>query len=270
MKNKWMAAILALTLGGWGVHRFYLRQTELGLLYIGMTIFLSFKILGFGLVNLLGWYDAFKLMMMTNEEFDQKFNNINFRDRYGNKRKHTPEQYKRQGKYILLDEDEVTTQKTGGYFDKFKKEKEASSYKQSAIRKLKDFDIKGAIEDFNKALEKNPNDIGTHYNLACAYSLNEKSLESFKHLDLAVQLGFNEGGKIQSQEELAYIRVLPVYEKFKNNRFRLTQEMVDELKNYQNNLLEELKKQKEQQIPAQAQKSSYSILFQEYLREENK
>lgn len=268
MKNKWMAAILALFLGSWGIHRFYLRQTEMGLLYIGMSIFLSFKLLGFSPTMLLGWYDAFKLMMMSEQEFDQKYNSMHFRDRYGNKRKHTPDQSARQGKYILLDEDEVTTQKTGGYFEKFKTEKEASTFKQSGIKKLKDFDIQAAIEDFKKAIEKNPNDIATHYNLACAYSLNENAIESFKHLDLAVQLGFHEGGKIQMQEELAYIRVLPVYEKFKNNRFRLTQEMVDELKSIENNLLEELKKQKE--IQTQAPRSSYSVLFQEYLREENK
>ncbi len=268
MKNKWIAAMLAFTVGGWGVHRFYLRQTELGLFYLFLNIFMSFKLLGFGIASLLGWYDAFKLVMMDQQEFDKKYNNIHFRDRYGQKRNQTPDQRERRGKYILLDEDEITTQKTGGYFDKFKKEKEAKNFKQSGIKKLKDFEINGAIEDFKKALESNHQDIATHFNLACAYSLNENAIEAYKHLDLAVQNGFNEGVKIQQQEELAYIRVLSIYEKFKTNKFRLTQEMVDELKQREFNLLDSLKNEKERQEVEP--KSSYSILFQEYLKDENK
>lgn len=260
--------MLAFSVGGWGVHKFYLRQTELGLFYIFLNIFIPFKLLGFGVATFLAWYDAFKFLMMDDQEFDKKYNNIHFRDRYGKKREQTPDQRERRGKYILLDEDEFTTQKTGGYFEKFQKSKVAKTFKQSGIKKLKDFDTKGAIEDFKKALESDNEDMATHYNLACAYSLNENAIEAYKHLDLAIQNGFKEGAKIQNQEELAYIRVLPIYDKFKANRFRLTQEMVDELKQREFNLLENIKKEKERQETQP--KASYSILFQEYLKDENK
>lgn len=268
MKNKWLAAFLAIFFGRWGVHRFYLRQLEVGILYVLLTVFLPFSILGFTISALLGIRDGIKLLLMSEEEFNQKYNNIHFRDRYGNRRKYTPDQNKRNSKYILLDEDEVTTQKTGGYFEKFKKQKEANSLKQSGIKKLKEFEINEAIKDFEKSITINNEDFATHYNLACAYSLNENAVEAFKHLDLAVKLGFNQGSKIQEQEELAYIRIIPVYEKFKNNRFRLTQEMVDELKMRQVNLLEVLQREKQKQ--ADKPKSSYSILFQEFLKDENK
>ncbi len=269
MKSKWIAALLAFAAGTWGVHRFYLRQPELGLLYIGLKIFTSFSFLGIAISSLIGFYDAFKLMMMDQADFDQKYNSRNFRDRYGNKRMNTPGQNRRQGKYILLDEDEVTTQKSSGnFFESLKKRKESETLKQSGIKKLKDYDLRGAIDDFLKALEKNSEDIGIHYNLACAYSLNEEALEAFKHLDSAVGLGFKEGAKILSQDELAFIRVLTVFEKFKKNNFRLNQEMVDELKQREQNLLEQTKTQKEK--VSLDLKSNYSILFQEHLRDDFK
>ncbi|MFN8279578.1 MAG: NINE protein [Saprospiraceae bacterium] len=269
MKSKWIAAGLAFIGGTWGVHRFYLRQPELGLLYIGLKIFTGLSLIGIALSTLIGYYDGFKLIMMDQDEFDRKYNSNNFRDRYGFRRKVSPEQQRRQGKYILLDEDEVTTAKESkNIFETLKSRKETETLKQSGTRKLKDYDTKGAIEDFDKALKLNPHDLGVHYNMACAYAMEEKAMESFKHLDQAVSLGFNEGAKIMSQEELAYIRIIPVFEKFKNNRFRLTQEMVDELKEREKNILEEQNKKKAESFSLP--KSDYSTLFQEQLRQEYK
>ena len=269
VKSKWIAAGLAFIGGTWGVHRFYLRQPELGLLYIGLKIFTGLSLIGIALSTLIGYYDGFKLIMMDQDEFDRKYNSNNFRDRYGYRRKVSPEQQRRQGKYILLDEDEVTTAKESkNIFETLKSRKETETLKQSGTRKLKDYDTKGAIEDFDKALKLNPHDLGVHYNMACAYAMEEKAMESFKHLDQAVSLGFNEGAKIMSQEELAYIRIIPVFEKFKNNRFRLTQEMVDELKEREKNILEEQNKKKAESFSLP--KSDYSTLFQEQLRQEYK
>ena len=48
MKNKWIATLMAVFLGTFGVHRFYLRQTEMGLFFIGIYIWVKFiNILGF-------------------------------------------------------------------------------------------------------------------------------------------------------------------------------------------------------------------------------
>ena len=170
--------------------------------------------------------------MMDQNEFDRRYNSHNFRDRYGNRRDQTKEQTSRQGKYILLDEDENTTQKSRrGYFDLYKNKKKSESHKQSGIKKFKDYDTKGAIEDFKKAIESNPNDKSLHFNIACAYSLEEKAYESFYHLDLAVTYGFKEWEKILNQEALAYIRILPAFELFKNNQFRILPSILNTLKN---------------------------------------
>ena len=67
-------------------------------------------------------------------------------------------------------------------------------------------------EDFDKALKLNPHDLESIiiWHVRTPW---KKAMESFKHLDQAVSLGFNEGAKIMSQEELAYIRIIPVFEK---------------------------------------------------------
>lgn len=118
-------------------------------------------------------------------------------------------------------------------------------YKNSGVAKYKDFDYEGAIEDFKKAIEINPKDIPTHFNLACAYSLTEQKEEAYKHIDRAVSLGFKDFEKIKTHDAFAYIRIQEDFEAFEKNGYRLsakmdipqaTDEQVDPL------LLERLKK----------------------------
>ena len=51
--------------------------------------------------------------------------------------------------------------------------KRPNPYKKSGVEKYKEYEYEGAIEDFKKALEIDPKDIPTHFNIACAYSLTE-------------------------------------------------------------------------------------------------
>ncbi|HEX5625051.1 MAG TPA: NINE protein [Saprospiraceae bacterium] len=230
MKKKFVAVMLALFAGFVGAHRFYLRQPELGIAYIALMIWLP-KIFGFPISTLIGWYDAYKLMTMDAVEFDRRYNSYFFRDRYGRRREHAKEVHPRGGQYVMLEEEEPKRmRKTPQYFKKFNKNKESESLKQSGIRKFKDYDTKGAIADFAKALEGAPDDKALHFNIACAYSLEEKAYEAFYHLDLAVAYGFREYDKILTQEALAFIRVMPEFESFKNNQFRLTSEINNRLK----------------------------------------
>ena len=226
MKRRWTAVILALFGGAFGLHRFYLRQPEIGVVYIFLMI-LNFT--RFPLSAILGWYDAYRYLMMNENEFDRKYNSQNFRDRYGNRRTEPRVQETRRGKYILMDEDNVTTQGRTGYFDLIKSIKQSESYKQTGIKKFKDYDIKGSIEDFKKALELNSQDKALHFNLACAYSMEEEATKALIHLDHAVAYGFQEFDRILSHESLAYIRVFPEFEAFKNNQYRLTSSIVQSL-----------------------------------------
>jgi len=96
-----------------------------------------------------------------------------------------------------------------------------SKFKKSGVNKYKEYDYKGAIEDFNKALEINPNDANAHFNIACAYSLVENGSKAFVHLDQAVAHGFKNFETIESHDGLAYLRVQKPFEKFRANNYRL-------------------------------------------------
>ncbi|MEX1366045.1 MAG: NINE protein [Nannocystaceae bacterium] len=69
MKDKNVAAILALFLGGIGVHKFYLGRIGAGILY--MVFSLTF------IPSLLGLIDFFVLALMDKDEFDRRYNGSN-------------------------------------------------------------------------------------------------------------------------------------------------------------------------------------------------
>lgn len=94
-------------------------------------------------------------------------------------------------------------------------------YKNSGIKKFKEYEYENAIEDFKKALEIDNQDISVHFNIACAYSLTEDKDKSFFHLDKAIQFGFKDFEKIKTHDALAYIRIQPEYDDFAANGFRI-------------------------------------------------
>jgi len=93
--------------------------------------------------------------------------------------------------------------------------------KNSGLTKFKEYDYDGAIADFEKALIISPNDIALHFNLAAAYSLTEDKDKAFKHLDRAVQLGFKDFDRIDAHDALAYLRIQPEFDDFKENGYRM-------------------------------------------------
>lgn len=66
MKNKTTAAILAFFLGGIGVHRFYLGQTGLGILYL----LFSWTFIPF----LIAFIDFICFLVMSDDAFNKKYN----------------------------------------------------------------------------------------------------------------------------------------------------------------------------------------------------
>ncbi len=69
MKDKNVAAILALFLGGIGVHKFYLGRTGAGLLYLLFSLTM--------IPALLAVIDFFVLALMDTDEFNRRFNGAN-------------------------------------------------------------------------------------------------------------------------------------------------------------------------------------------------
>jgi tetratricopeptide (TPR) repeat protein len=94
-------------------------------------------------------------------------------------------------------------------------------FKVNGIKKYKEFDLEGAIEDFKKGLEIHPKDISLHFNLACAYSLTEQVDKAYMHIDRAVSLGFNDFEKLKTHDDLAFVRIQDRFEEFQKNGYRL-------------------------------------------------
>ncbi len=94
-------------------------------------------------------------------------------------------------------------------------------FKKSGIAKFKEYDYAGAINDFEKALTINPEDIAVHFNLAASYSLTENKDKAFQALDKAVDYGFKDFDKINTHDALAFLRIQPEFENFKANGYQL-------------------------------------------------
>ncbi len=197
-KDKNAAAILALFLGFLGIHRFYLRQTGLGVLYL-LLAFL------FPLTFILGFIDAIVFFSMDEAAFDAKYN----RESFGNPRGRDRQRHQRYGQYPpVIDSNPAPFQ----YRQQNKQKAEA--FKQSGVKKFKEYDLQGAIDDFEAALAANPVDIAAHFNAACAYSMIENAQQGFFHLSEAVRLGFKDIEKIKTHDSLAYLRIQPSWDKF--------------------------------------------------------
>lgn len=66
MKSKTTAIVLCFFLGGFGIHRFYLGQTGLGILYL--IFFWTFIPAFIALIDFIGF------LLMSEETFNQKYN----------------------------------------------------------------------------------------------------------------------------------------------------------------------------------------------------
>lgn len=218
MKNKFVAAALAFFLGTFGVHKFYLRDPGAGIFYI-MLFMMTQEF--FAVSAILGWIDGMRYITMGQEEFDRKFNG-----RRKSKRNLPPPLQKRK----------KTSTRNREYYEYPSNKKDRSNnkprskndrilrsnpFKKSGLKKYRDYDIEEAILDFEKALKIQPNDESIHFHLACANSLLENKDKAFYHVAMAVANGFNDVKKIQEHDDLAYMRIQPEYDEFKENGYKL-------------------------------------------------
>lgn len=206
-KDKTVAALLAFFAGTFGIHRFYLGQVGLGVLYL-CFFFLSW---------IPAFIDTIAFLMMDEEDFDFKYNRYvvvdTYKERFDDFDARRAEEKRRNSKY---EKQKRREQNLGR-----KKVSAKNPHKLSGIEKYKDFDFFGAIKDFKKALQVDYQDVAVHFNLACAYSINEDKESSFFHLDKAVEYGFVDFDKIKNHDALAYLRIQAEYEVFIANGFRL-------------------------------------------------
>lgn len=241
-KDKTVAAIIAFFLGMFGIHRFYLGQIGLGILYA----VLSFT----GITTIIGIIDAIVLLAMDKDKFNFKYNRDYFK------------MIQREERQISIQEQEAKPpveryqrqQQKRKEQAKLKSKQRAAlkKHKENGIAHFKEYDFKAAIADFTKALEIAPNDPSVHFNIACAYSLSEHVDKALYHLDTAVANGFDDFSRIKTHDALAYVRIQAAYDEFEANKFRLpskvrtipvqkAKEKVKKIDAPKTNLLEQLK-----------------------------
>lgn len=68
-----------------------------------------------------------------------------------------------------------------------------------------------ALEDYNKAIDIEPQNAIDHYNKACLYSEMNNAEEACKWLKRSVEKGFNNWNHIKTDRDLDNIRSAPCY-----------------------------------------------------------
>lgn len=224
LKDRNVAAVLAFFLGTFGVHRFYLGQVGLGVLYCLFTFT--------GISTILGFIDAMAFLASDEDKFDKKYNwkylakqeqEESF-ERNRRRRERDVEHWERRQRHqapkVSLDKEREMER-----FKRVQQSKEnmqrVATLKEEGIRFFKDYDYEAAIEAFKQVIAVDEKDVATHFNLACAYSLEENTERSLYHLDKAVAFGFTDTKKIKTHDALAFLRIQPEFLAFEQNQFRL-------------------------------------------------
>lgn len=198
MKNRILAGLLALLLGTFGIHRFYLNDIGGGIFYL-FLFFITSK-LSFPVSTILGVIEAIRIFNMSNAEFDKKYNSgKRIKDKQHRNVREVRKRPKRRKRLFPR----------------------KNPFKKSALEKFENYDFEGAISDYRKALDISPDDPELHYQIAKAYSLTEETELAFRHLDTAVRYGLKKPEKIDTDEDLAFIRIQPQYEAFKANGYEI-------------------------------------------------
>jgi TM2 domain-containing membrane protein YozV len=216
MKNRVTAALLAIFLGSFGAHKFYLGMTGTGFLFLFM--FFAFASLRFPITFILGIIEGFGLLNMSDEHFDRRYNQGRTRERPANP-------YMRGNQQNPMQQRNQPPANTGKARQPWTNMEPASYtrkniFKDNGIKKYKEYDLEGAIEDFQKSLQMEPKDIASHFNIACAYSLTEQGEKAYFHLQKAVELGFNDFEKVNTHDDLAFVRIQPQWQGFKQSGYR--------------------------------------------------
>lgn len=232
MKNRITAALIALFLGSFGAHKFYLRDSGAGIFYL--ILFMVGSSMRLPISAFLGFVDAFVLFTMSDERFDAKYNK-QYEDRTDRRNRNRSNRYDAREQRRYPPRDSYSNRRQQGSYkgsresyrrppvsqNKVSRPRE-NPFKKTGISKYKEYDIEGAIEDFKKGIELDPQDMALHFNLAAAYSLTEKADQSYYHLAKAVEHGFKDFEKIKTHDDLAYLRIQEGFEAFQENGYRLT------------------------------------------------
>lgn len=208
MKSKTAATLFAFFFGWIGVHRFYLGQRVLGVLYIILLF-------TFGISFIIAFIDFLGFLFMSKERFDYLYNRRFFDEEYQDFLERRQKHYRGRAPKKF---NKMRSEHKG----KIKSTREGIvALKKEGKTHFQNYEFDEAIEAFEKILEINSRDAAIHFNLACCFSLVENTERGIRHLSLAVENGFDNFEKIRNHPSLAFLRVQPSWEQFEKNGFQL-------------------------------------------------
>ena len=204
MKNKTTAGIFALVFGGLGVHRFYLGQKGLGILYL--VFFWTL------IPTLIAMIDGIVFLTQDDEKFDKKYN---------------PEAWaaRRNGQQnYQYGYDAPPPPPAPAYAPEPSRGPKKDPFQVSADRKYADYDFNGAIQDYRRSLNVDPRQADVHFKLACLYSIHEETDTAIYHLSQALEHGYYDFDAMEKHDHLAFLRSTPEFQAFKANGYRIPAE----------------------------------------------
>jgi tetratricopeptide (TPR) repeat protein len=228
MKNKIVAAFLALFAGIFGVHRFYLQRWWQGVMYMVLaffTIIITDKVDGpaFLIPMVLGFVDALLFFVMPKEDFDEKYNKKRLQQTQ--RETYYDEAESEADSEALMDKPLRTNKPPQGSKAGKKETKKEDFFKRIGIEQFRSMDFEGAIESFMNALEGNLSSPSVYFNLACCYSMIENTEKALQNLEKAIENGFSDISKIQSHQALTFLRKQPEFESFVANGYRIVKQL---------------------------------------------
>lgn len=212
-KSKLLATMLALFGGSFGLHKFYLNDPGSGIFYVILT-FMTSKM--FPIATILGVIDAIRLFSMSSAAFDAKYNKAS------NKSNRRQRNTKVRGNRDARTNRDMEMERSKYKYDRATKKKQRDNpFRKSADEKFKEYDLEGALADYEKAVEIAPADKEMHFNIACIYSLLEKKNLSLENLELAISKGYKNFENLKVVDELAFLRIQPEWDDFVNNDYKI-------------------------------------------------
>lgn len=98
--------------------------------------------------------------------------------------------------------------------------KKANELKEMATKSYKDGDYQAALENLKEAIKIDPGVGSDHFNLACIYSNLKDADQGFKHLQKAVEIGYNNFELINKTKGLQFLRDQNKFEDFAINGYK--------------------------------------------------
>lgn len=228
MKNKIVAAFLALFAGMFGVHRFYLQRWWQGAIYVSLffiTMLISMEehapVVMIPVV--LGLIDALLFFVMPQEDFDEKYNKKRMQER--RTVRYSEEEDVEEDANGLMERPMKTAKAPQANKTGKKENKKEDFFKRIGIEQFRNLEFENAIDSFLKALEDNLTSPSVHFNLACCYSMIENTERALQSLEKAIENGFSDISKIHSHQALSFLRKQPEFQTFVANGYHLVKQL---------------------------------------------